>query len=60
MDSIEVFLLGEKAAPGEQEGKCCDAHGRVMVEPPPSTPFEVVEPELAFQHVISRSMRHPQ
>ena len=48
-DPIGVLLPGgEKAAFSDQKRVCRDAHGRVMVEPPPPTPWEVVEADLVF------------
>src|SRR6202165_6166563 len=46
-------LRGGNAAPfGDQEAVGCDAHGGVVVEAAPSSPFEVAEPHLLLEILV--------
>src|SRR6476661_4170060 len=53
-ENFAARVRGGNGAPlGDQEAVGCDAHGGVMVEAAPTSPFEVAEPHLLLEALIA-------
>ena len=52
-ENFAARVRGGNGAPlGDQEALGCDAHGGVMVEAAPTSPFEVAEPDLLLEVLV--------